>query len=344
MARIFSDGFDHYTSVLQKWDAQSGTPTISTASARFTISGLQCQGISCAQNNWVQKNFANVAVIITGFAWRPNLVATVNDGLFVCLDAGTAQVTLGTNSAGAFQFYRGTTAGTAIGSASAAGLVTPLTWHYLEIKITVSNTSTGTVELRVDGNSVITATGLNTQATANTVVNQVRYGEMNNAANLAPMLYDDLYLFDNSGGSLNTFLGPRTIRTLMPAGAGDLTQWTPSTGNNWQCVDEIPPNDDTDFVSTSTVNQRDLYTLQGLSITGNADFVTLWDRMRKDDVSARVVQTNLRVSGNDAFSANIAINSNYTFSDFTQETNPNGGGAWTQTALNALQAGHKLIA
>jgi hypothetical protein len=42
--------------------------------------------------------------------------------------------------------------------------------------------------------------------------------------------------------------------------AGDVTQLTPSAGSNYQCVDDVPYNT-TDYTSSDTVDQYDLYNL-----------------------------------------------------------------------------------
>ncbi len=350
MAYQFADGFDNYTNITQIWDIVSGTITMSSGNARFAPpSGLTGQGISLTQNASLTKNLlSNQATLIIGVAYyTPNLPTSGNIANILALsDNSTVQVTLGYLSSGALQFYRGATSGgtgTAIGTSSAPGVIQAAVWNFFEVVVTI-DPSAGAVALYMNqpatgATALINSTGLNTRSSSNSYANQVTLKDANLTANTR---YDDLYCFDNSGGSFNARLGDQRIITMVPAGAGSSTQWTPSAGANWQCVDEIPPNDDTDYVSTTGVGNTDFYAMQSASISANPNFVVGRIRHRKDDASPHTLQLGVYRGGSSAFSPDVAVPSSYVFSDYLFPVDPSTSAAWTSTGINAAQFGEKL--
>lgn len=78
-----------------------------------------------------------------------------------------------------------------------------------------------------------------------------------------------LFVFLISLVCKNTYAA--TTGTLLPAGDGNYKQWTPSTGStHYTLVDEASCNGNTDYVSTTTVNNRDSYTFNLSSVPNNS--------------------------------------------------------------------------
>lgn len=348
MAYQFSDGFDAYTTITQRWDATQGTLTIGTGSARFAGSGgITSQGVSCANNSWFRKNLSsNQATLIMGVACKWNIMPVGVDGFMFFEDNTTTQVSLAVAPSGAMQFYRGAPTTNPIGPSSTTSTGFTFTagvWHYVEMKVTI-DPSAGSVECHVDGSTVISATGsLNTRASTNSFANQIRVGE--SQAGVNPILYDDLYCLDSTGGSLNTFLGDRRIITAMPAGAGSYTNFSHTgASTNWQSVNEIPPNDDTSYVSDSTVSDRDSYTIQTVTFNGNADFMNILGRVRKDDAGTHLVQlSTTNGSGtHDLFGSNITVPSSYAYFNSVFTTCADGS-VLSATNINNSEIGIKIL-
>ena len=68
-----------------------------------------------------------------------------------------------------------------------------------------------------------------------------------------------MYVLDTTGTDNNTFLGSQIVEAVFP-NSNAQSNWSPSTGtNNAACVDENPSNDDTDYVYSTTVGNKDLY-------------------------------------------------------------------------------------
>ena len=57
---------------------------------------------------------------------------------------------------------------------------------------------------------------------------------------------------------------------IRPNGAGYTTNWAPSAGSNYQCVDDALFDNGTDYVSETTVGDIDSYTFSDLPV-GIAD-------------------------------------------------------------------------
>lgn len=348
MGFLFDDGFDDYTDATQEYEVTVAPASVLYAGtwARFTPpSGLPGQGIKMQQNTMLQKNLAvNAPRLIGGVAWNPSTVANNNSQITVWLDNGTYQLSLQQMASGGFQFFRGganNAAGTAVGSPSAGGLLTSNSWYFIEWDITI-DPSAGVAKLYLNGNPtpIINSTGLNTRNTANSFANQFQMVKQNVAGF---WLFDDLYLFDDQGTYCNAILGDQRIITKVPTGAGGLTQWTPNgAGANWQCVDEIPPNDDTDYVSSNTAGNRDAYAVPTSGITAAPNFFVVKNRARKDDAATRVMKGLVRSSSAVAVGGGITLGSNYTNYRTLFENDPNTSAHWTGANADAAQIGEEM--
>jgi hypothetical protein len=344
MGYLFADGFDNYQTLSQIWDGIQGTQTMSSLYARFPASGsTTSQGVRFSQNAYGRKNLpSNYQTLVIGFAYNFPALPTNATGIVTLDDSNTSQCYLALTPTGGFQFYRGTpNSGVAVGAASAGGLVSPNTWHFIEVEVSVSGGTGGSVKMWLDqaqgATPIINSTGLNTQSTSNSSANQVRIGDFN----VFLPFFDDFYVLDTSGGSpLNGQLGDQRIITKVPSASGASTQWTPNgAATNWQCVDEIPPDDDTTYVSSNTPGQTDYYVMQNGSLSGTPNFVVTRRRHRKDDANAHTDQSTLRNSvPNTESSTAVTVPSTYVFQDDFFATDPSSA-AWTAANADAVQVG-----
>lgn len=345
MAYQTSTGFDYYTTATQWWDTVTGTPTISSGSARFT--GTHSQGVSVAQNSRLLKNLsASVTTPIMGLAVNFTHLPAANDSFMAFYDSASFQCGLVVTPAGGLQFIRGSGANpsTLIGVASSSGLIAAGVWNYIEMQATINN-ATGVVQAWVNGTQVINSTGVNNRGSTNNSANQIGIGEFTNTGGAVPILFDDLYCLDVTGVAPTGVLGDTRIITIMPAATGSFSDFTPIGDTpNWRCVDEIPADDDTTYVSSGTVNNRDSYGYEQVTLTGNPNLVVPWGRVKKDDAGSHTVQLSVRNGGNDAFSPSFSVPSSYIyFNGGAFTTNPNGGGIWDQTGINSTEFGIKII-
>jgi hypothetical protein len=269
-----------------------------------------------------------------------------SDSIYTMMDAGTAQVCLSYNpTSHQFQFRRGAFNGTAIGGTytliPAAGQ-----WYYVECKFVIDPT-VGSCELRIDGVSLLTTTGQDTNVSANAYANSFQLGSTND--NTPNPFVDDLYICDGTGSAPNnTFLGDVRVEYRVPNGNGNSSQLTGSDGNttdNYLLVDETGNvNDDTDYVESGNVGDKDTYAFENLvSTAGTVYGVNVMPTVRKTDAGARSIKTIARLSGTEVDGPEQILGTGYALMTDIRETKP-GGGAWTISDVNSAEFGLKVFA
>lgn len=222
-------------------------------------------------------------------------------------------------------------------------------WNYIEAKVTFNN-STGSVVLRVNGVEVLSLSNVDTVAgttatSADTVFIWGMDGSTSTNSKLHA-LYDDWYICDDTGTENNDFLGPLKVETLLPDGAGDDTDFTPSAGSNFQNVDETPIDDGTTYNESDTSAHLDLFTTANLNnIDGDIFGV---------EVDVRAVSTEAQVMGcipkikrstseGTGDTTYVADDNLYQQCDHLFEQDPAAGpGDWTVTNVNAMQIGYEV--
>lgn len=320
MTVIHMDGFDGYASNAQlqmRYPLNSGA-AISTTGGRFNGGYF-----NTATSNYVEKVISgNPSTLIIGFSFFYTVTAIA--GLAVDFrNAAGSQCTLNwNNTIASFEAKRGSTV---LGT---SGLIAPSTWHHVELKITIGSSST--FELRVNETVQFALSGVNTQGQASGGITGVRLGGGSGQ-------YDDWYILDTTGSTANDFLGDTRITTIRPT-ADSSVQFTKSTGtSNWACVDDTTV-DATDYVSSSTVGQRDVYDLADLTGTPAVYAVmpTAW--ALKTDAGTRGIKVGIKTSGGaEVQSADTALTvTTNPYSLAVQNTTP-AAAAWTYTAVNAIQ-------
>jgi hypothetical protein len=212
--------------------------------------------------------------------------------------------------------------------------------NYVELKVTFHST-TGAYELRVNGVTWLSATGVNTITSANAYANDLKFTASSNDA----YWLDDLYLADTNGSANNDFLGDVRVQCIYPNAAGNYTEFTPNTGLNWAAVDEQAIDGDTTYVSSSTPGQKDSYGFQDLA--GAAAQIYGIQRLalaRKDDAGTRTLRTFYRTGGVDYESADSSVGNAYSYSIDILEKSPATTTAWTVSDINNGEFGIKVQA
>ena len=236
---IFTDGFDNYSTVLDKWDnyfainggggSTPGEPTIVPGAGRGGAGALLVGQSSQGGNNattgtGVIKNIGAHSTIYVGFAmnWNPlNQVGTMEILRFT--DGTVAQVALRLDPSGIFSFSSGGdsaassgVATTAIGSP--AGFAFPSnSFHYVEVEVVISAT-VGIANLYVDGVAWLTQSGLNTKFTSNTYMTSIHFCQLI-MGTLTNQRTGSLYLDDAYIDTLG-FNGDNRINGQLPNGDG----------------------------------------------------------------------------------------------------------------------------
>lgn len=341
MAPLMIEGFDHYAfaDMGKKWSAAVGgsfsTATVRTGtqSLAFPTSAPPIKLFSTAEEH---------ATFIVGFAMRMTSFGAASTITLLNLlgDFGlTTHVTLGMNQLGKLSVYRGTTVGTLLGSEAGTSIVTGA-WQYIELKAVLHDT-TGSVEVRVDGVAVITLTNQDTKnAGTRTTFDTVSLVFTGGQAFVG--FIDDLYICNGAGSLNNNFLGDVKVQTLYPTGAGNTTGLTPSTGANYDAVNE-PSANTSDYVSSPTVTTKDTYVFGDLTV--GYDPLVVQEVLLAQKVEAGAVRTAVpvtRSAGADYDGTAKTLPTGWVMHRALLETDPATAVAWTAAGVNAAEFGVKV--
>lgn len=225
-----------------------------------------------------------------------------------------------------------------------SSFVPPLTlWFYLEVKLTIG--SPGSVEVRINGTPIITASGITTQQSSNPTWNTFHLTGMGNFG--PEWITDDLYLIDpNDGTDSIDFLGEVRVQTLFPDADGYETDFLRSTGSvNAFNVNQVTnyPTEPINFNFNGTVGAIDLYDISPFSISGTIFAVQENMSVSKDDTGSRDICPLLRTASVNYQGPTYVCYSSYTYAGNIWELNPETNAQWTLTELNTAQFGIEVI-
>jgi len=208
-------------------------------------------------------------------------------------------------------------------------------WHYLEAKCRIHNTN-GILEVRIDGRTVIDITGDVCYGS----VEQTHYVDLKGkyATDSRPTWFDDVYVLTDSGEAPTDFLGDCKVDTIYPSGVGTHAEMTPSSGENYECVDEVIL-DDTDYVCFSGENGlRDCYDFQDVSGETTIHGITVMRGclLETGNVYSRPL---LNVYGNLYSGEEEVIGGTLGYDNKIYVTDPESGEVWTNEKINKYEFG-----
>lgn len=211
-------------------------------------------------------------------------------------------------------------------------------WALVELYIKPAN-SGGIVTCKLNGVQVFTFTGDTTDAGEN--VRYLRFGNFYSSG-YTEMYIDDIIVNDASGAVNNSWPGGAAIYALIPNGAGTTTELTPSAGANYECVDDIPPDDDTSYVESYVQDEIDTYAMSPSVGAGTIGAVQWLCRAKANSAGTTEVARVLRVNGTDYVGSDIGVGESYGYAKEILESNPDDSAAWESADLDALEAGLKV--
>jgi hypothetical protein len=338
MALRFIDSFDHYddAQVAQKWSSVSGAPLITTLAGRFG-SGLNLLGGTSVRS--VEKALDAQETWIVGVGMRWDSLDTDRQFMRI-VDGSTVHIGLILDTGSRIAVQRSATT-----IATATTVMLPDVWYYIELKVTIADAG-GVAQLRINGTQEVNFSG-DTRNAGNASADRVFLQATSGSAN-ADLHVDDVYICDGTGAApTNDFLGDVRIEAILPNGNGTTSQFDGSDGNqvdNYLLVDEAVPDDDTTYVESGDIGDKDTYAYQNLTpTTGTVYGVQIVPRARKTDAGTRSIVSVARLSATEVDSADKALSTTYMYLPDVRETKP-GGGAWTITDVNDAEFGVKVTA
>jgi hypothetical protein len=217
-------------------------------------------------------------------------------------------------------------------------------WAYVEFRVKVHATL-GEAEIRVNNRQEILLTGQNTAPLGTGdagLINQLDIGKAS-SINSGEYWWDDIYARIGSYG----FLGDCAAKPKRITAAGSSAQFTPSAGSNFENVDETTPDDDSTHNESDTAGEIDLHDTESATFGSTIHAVQTQLRARKtgtDLITVRdVITDNAGTNKSNGVTHNPGYPDYETLPPNVFGSKPSGG-AWTQSALDALEIGYERVA
>ena len=347
MALLVMEGFNNYSSANDLWangwwTNDTNPPVPSTSYKRTSGAGLY------VPNNRMGRTFQAATNIVTvGFAVYP--LGTGGwagvGGLFSLREGGSIHVGLiYVNATGEIAVYNNASTQFCT-SATMSKYAPPNQWSFIELRVKIHDT-TGYVELRINGETAASAVNIDTKNGGTGLIDNFMITGGHPAAGFDQGInayFDDLYVVDSTGTSMNDFLGDIIIYDLVPNAAGDSAQFTASAGSNWECVDDSPNDADTTYVSSSTTGHKDLYNITTLATSPYIYAVEQRTLARKEDAGAVTIR-NVIKSGTTTYNGSTAAASlTYNVLSTVLTTDPNTNSTWQKSSIDSLQIGFERV-
>lgn len=263
------------------------------------------------------RSFPSSTVAIASLAFR---ATPLNYNRIVALGGYWAQV----DSAGSISVN-----GAATGFAVSLGA-----WNHFALRVTPTH-----VTLWLNETQIYDAAGSFSPVTSVTLqcgVTGYNYPESD---------FADFVLMASSGADVDP-LGDRAVTYLAPTGAGAHADFTPNTGANYAAVDEANEDGDTTYVASSTVGQRDSYSLGDLPAGAAAvDGVKAILCAKKTDAGTRAIARSFRIGATDYDGTGVNLGTDYVYLDTgVVALNPATGVAWAAADVNGMELGMEVSA
>lgn len=347
MALIFMDGFDHYGSSAAGRAAMLDGVYAEVSAGADGPSNVQVRtgtlSMRIAASSSVVRRIlgsAKTGKVGQGAVFFKESLPTLNAraGLFDWRDnANTLQVSVVVQTTGAIAAYRGRADTGVLLGQSADGVFVASAFQHVEAAVLISDT-VGTVEVRINGVTVLSLTGQDTRAGL-AESSQVSIGT-GFGSGLGGVLHaDDYFCWDDAGTENNDFLGDRRVRTLFPNGNTASAGWTAvGAASGYLCIDEAAPNDETDYLeATGGTTPTSEFDFEDLPAVGAVSAVQTYVRMRKTNAGTANAQVSLVSGASVDAGTDRAITEVYTYYADVSELDPATGVPWTQSSVNSAK-------
>lgn len=340
MAVEFLDSVEHYVTagVLQKWTATGGG---SISVAANGPAGRPALTMGSAANSYLSKTVPSNATYAACFlySWTNNAGISPSE-VVTFMEGATRHLDVRAVSSGgtASNVLRVTLNGVTI--ATGTTVLAPLAFHWITFLATINDT-TGSYELRINNNVELSGSGIDTRnAGAAGAVDAIRLGNITSRG-IGNARFNDI-IFSSGATGVTT---QQRVTYLIPDGAGNQNDFTPTSGSNYQMVDETTADDATTVNTSSTVGHKDLLSLANLPTAANSVYaIQEVTRLRKDDAGAKTARQVIRTASTDYESADITPTTSFVTYLNVREQNPNTTAAWSTSDPNNLQGGYKVQA
>lgn len=271
----------------------------------------------------------------TSFATAANMCSMGEGNLAT---SSNAHISLRVTTGGNIQVVRGggvgisQSAGTQLGSNS-SNTLSINTGYHIVLTVFISDT-VGTVTVKVNGSSTgwHEQTGLDTRNGLTGVITSFGLGGFNNGSSV---FYDDVWMAASDLGDC------RVTPINASTGDGSLADFTPSSGtDNGAMVDEVAPDGDTTYNSSTTAGNRDTYNFPASGILGaTVHGVKVHNSCKKQDAGTVSMKPVIRISGVNYEGTEQFLPTTYGHVTQQYDVSPATASAWTVAEIDGAEFG-----
>ena len=328
MAILLLENFEWYDPTIgtQRYSAVAASGQMNTTTANAAMFG-KCLGIASGASSMFYALYYELGTTYSsGFVSLAyssvSALQTVALPITAVRNGSTIQLALRRETDNRISVARNTTV---LQTTTDPILIRPNFRYRLEFGYVI-NATTGSYRVDVNGVTVLNGTGANTRNGVDGVTN-VGFGNSNMTS------YIDDILIDTDSAA---FRGDWTIRSVYPS-ADAVGFSTPSTGSRWSNIGNAPATG-TAYNTFSSAG-ADRYDLTDLPANAASIFaVGAIHRVLKTDTGTCTFRTRLKSGASYGNGTTRASNVAAAIYQDTFETDPQGGGSWTPTRVNELQA------
>jgi hypothetical protein len=213
------------------------------------------------------------------------------------------------------------------------------TWYYVELSVT-NAANTTSFKVRINEEQILNevVAGLGAAADNNLATIQI-YGQNPGSATV-----DDFWASD-TGLFFGDLRGIGGAGVIYPDGVGDSAMWAlHGAPTNYQAVNEHSPDYLTTYVSTSSVNDLDLHTMENVSPLSDIVFVQGLCLEQKTDAGSASTAMQWK-SGVTTYASPdfYPSNQNWQYDRDCLVLSPFTGLPWTDTEIDGMQFGYKRL-
>lgn len=207
----------------------------------------------------------------------------------------------------------------------------------------VADAAAGSVEIRVNGVTVLTYSGGATVETANVEYSQFVIGtgfHIDGPFTVFGIVdIADFYAWDSTGAYNNDFPGDNKAYLSLPVSDTATSDWTRSGGaNNYALIDDVPPDDAGSFLTSSTPGDQVAVETDDLPIPALAVAAVIgFFRGKKTDAGDCKVKIGVISNGTTEFGDEHILTTGYRYFESVFETDPDTGLPWTSAAVDAAK-------
>lgn len=355
MALLWMESFDIYGPSGNEARMLDGLwafiPSVGTTANYMSLSSVRARtgtysyaffGMTALQTVQARRIFGSTKTAVgVGFGFYAGALPSTSFALLLCGLSDANNVTQ-------LAFYLQTDGGIAVtrGDNSATLAVsnpalTAAAWNHVEIFAVIGDGTTGSFEVRVNEVTVLNVTGVDTKESATPGVAQVAIGgrKGGGATTTGSYYWDDMFAWDTLGGTVDDFVGDRRVYTFMPESDGPEQDWivVPS-GPAYEAVNEIPPNNATDYIGTAVQGAEvSLGFPSPPTTTVSVTAIQPMVRALKTDAGTADLMTSLRSGAAVANAPPRPITTAWTYWFDIFPTNPDTGAPWTPAELAAVE-------